>query len=128
MGQEATVLVLLGDTDYMPAPVPSLCWSCKCRAFCSLRTSVGDMEQPGDADAGLGPEQILQRELGPDSEERGGFSQAVPRCAGCRGFGSFPGSHGSPRGTVREAGRSFLSFSFFFVLRAQFPFFWEVCD
>lgn len=83
---------------------------------------MGDMEQPGDADAGLGPEQILQRELGPDSEERGGFSQAVPRCVGCRGFGSFPGSHGSPRGTVREAGRSFLSFSFFFCFKGSVSF------
>ena len=51
---------------------------------------------------------------GPDLEERAVFSQAVPRCSGCGGFGSFPGSLGSLWGTVREAGRSLLPFSFFF--------------
>ena len=64
MGQETTELVLLGDTDHVPAPVPGLCWGCKRRAFCSLWTSVGGMEPPGDADAGLEPEQTLQRGRG----------------------------------------------------------------
>ena len=83
MGQEATALVLVGDTDYAPAPVPSRCWGCKCRAFCSLPTSVGGMEQPGDADAGLGPEQTLAEKVGGQTQKSEGAS--VRQCPGVWG-------------------------------------------
>lgn len=61
-----------------------------------------------------GQSRLCRGGRGPDSEERGAFSQAVPRRAGCGGLGSFPGSLGSLWGTVREAGGSLLPFSFFF--------------
>ena len=113
MGQEATTLVLLWDSDYVPAPVPACAGAASAGLSAVCAPVSGAWSSLGMLVLVWGQSRPCRRSRGPDSEERGGFSQAVPRCAGCGGFGSFPGSHGSPRGTVREAGRSFLPFSFF---------------
>ena len=83
------------------------------------------MEPPGDADAGLEPEQTLQRGRGARLGRTSGLQSGSAQVFGVWRVWKFPWEPWIPVGDG-ERGRLVPPALFFLFLRAQFPFFWEV--